>query len=153
MNVEELYRLRRRHPQLALRRLPGLAGRKALDGDAIDLSTGYFNCIWQRDANDMIIRSLSLTSHPPSAWNLCRPEIFRVRDVASELGELLGSPPLFSGISSNSALLGNPARLCKALGPPSTAMGQVLRWTADWVKRGGRNLGRPTHFEVRDGVY
>jgi nucleoside-diphosphate-sugar epimerase len=127
--------------------------RKALNGDPIDLSTGYFNCIWQRDANDMIIRSLSLASNPPTAWNLCRPEIFRVRDVASELGELLGSAPLFSGISSNSALLGNPARLCKALGTPSTPMEQVLRWTADWIKRGGRNLERPTHFEVRDGVY
>jgi nucleoside-diphosphate-sugar epimerase len=127
--------------------------RKVLDGDAIDLSTGYFNCIWQRDANDMIIRSLSLASTPPSSWNLCHREIFRVRDVASELGELLGSPPLFKGTSSNSALLGNPARLCQALGTPSTSMEQVLRWTADWIKRGGRNLGRPTHFEVRDGVY
>ncbi len=126
---------------------------KVLNGDPIDLSTGYFNCIWQRDANDMIIRSLSLASNPPSAWNLCSTEIFRVREVASELGELLGARPLFKGISSNSALLGNPARLCKALGAPETPFDQVLRWTADWVKRGGRNLGRPTHFEVRDGVY
>ena len=26
-------------------------------------------------------------------------------------------------------------------------------WIANWLKLGGRNLGRPTHFEVRDGNY
>jgi hypothetical protein len=29
----------------------------------------------------------------------------------------------------------------------------MLRWVADWVRRGGRSLGKPTHFEVRDGTY
>jgi hypothetical protein len=32
-------------------------------------------------------------------------------------------------------------------------MDVMLRWTAHWVKHGGRDLGRPTHFEVRDGNY
>ena len=29
----------------------------------------------------------------------------------------------------------------------------MIEWTADWVARGGESLGKPTHFEVRDGRY
>ena len=34
-----------------------------------------------------------------------------------------------------------------------TALEGVIRWTAHWIKRGGRSLNKPTHFEVRDGAY
>jgi hypothetical protein len=29
----------------------------------------------------------------------------------------------------------------------------LLDWTADWVRRGGLSLGKPTHYEARDGKY
>jgi hypothetical protein len=29
----------------------------------------------------------------------------------------------------------------------------MMRWVADWVRRGGPTLGKPTHFEVRDGEF
>ena len=29
----------------------------------------------------------------------------------------------------------------------------MIDWTADWVQRGGASLGKPTHFEARDGKY
>jgi hypothetical protein len=29
----------------------------------------------------------------------------------------------------------------------------MVDWIADWVKRGGSSLNRPTHFEVRDGQF
>jgi hypothetical protein len=32
-------------------------------------------------------------------------------------------------------------------------MKHLLAWVADWVKRGGQSLGKPTHFEVRDGKF
>jgi hypothetical protein len=32
-------------------------------------------------------------------------------------------------------------------------LGTLLDWTAAWARRGGRSLGKPTHFEVRDGQY
>jgi nucleoside-diphosphate-sugar epimerase len=127
--------------------------RKVLSGEPIPLANGSFNCIWQADANEMILRSLSLVSVPPAAFNLCRPEIFSVRQLATQLGELLGRAPVFTGNESTTALLGNPSRICAALGPPATPLDAMLRWTAHWVKQGGRDLGRPTHFEVRDGRY
>jgi nucleoside-diphosphate-sugar epimerase len=127
--------------------------RKVLAGEPLPLANGFFNCIWQGDANEMILRALALANSPPSAWNLCRPEVFSVRQTAARLGELLGREPVFTGTESPTALLGNAAPLCAKLGAPAMPMDAVLRWTADWVRQGGRNLGRPTHFEVRDGKY
>jgi len=127
--------------------------RKVHSGEPIELANGYFNGIWQGDANDMAIRTLSLASSPPTVWNLCRPEMFSVKAVATRLGELLARTPKFSGSESPTALLGNPAPLCEKLGPPRVQLEQMLPWIANWVKLGGRNLGKPTHFEVRDGKY
>ncbi|MBI3416294.1 MAG: NAD(P)-dependent oxidoreductase [Verrucomicrobia bacterium] len=122
-------------------------------GETVPLANGYFNCIWQANANEMILRSLALTASPPSVWNLCRPEVFSVRSVATRMGELLGQPVKFSGAETSTALLGNAARLCTELGPPATSLETMLPLIANWVKRDGANLGRPTHFEVRDGQY
>ncbi len=127
--------------------------RKVHAGQPLELGGGHFNCIWQGNANALALRALWLAEAPPSAWNLCRPEVFCLRAVATRLGQLLGRPARFLGAESPTALLGNPARLCAALGPPSLPLETMLRWVAHWVKRGGRNLGKPTHFEVRDGKY
>jgi hypothetical protein len=127
--------------------------RKVHGGKPVELSTGAFNCIWQGDANEMIIRTLALAEAPPSVWNLCRQEVFSVRAVATRLGELLGRPPQFLGEEGETALLANPARLCARLGSPATGLETMLVWTAQWVQSGGRDLGKPTHFEVRNGSY
>jgi len=122
-------------------------------GEPVELANGSFNCIWQGDANDLVLRALSLSTSPPSVWNLCLPAIFPVRDVACRFGELLGRPPQFVGAEAPTALLGNSAQLCAKLGVPLVPLETMIRWIAHWVKRGGRNLGKPTHFEVRDGNY
>ncbi len=127
--------------------------RKIHSGEPIELANGFFNCIWQADANEMIVRALSLATSPPSVWNLCRPEIFSVRKTAERLGEILGRAPKFAGSESVTALLGDSNRLCQALGEPSVSLEAMLQWVAAWVLKGGRNLGKPTHFEVRDGKY
>jgi nucleoside-diphosphate-sugar epimerase len=127
--------------------------QKVHRGEPIDLANGYFNCIWQGDANDMVLRALSLCATPPSPWNLCHPEVFSARDIATRLGQLLDRVPKFTGSESSTALLGNSSPLCAQLGSPAMSADQMLPWIAGWVKRGGRNLNRPTHFEVRDGKY
>ena len=127
--------------------------RKVHAGAPVALANGYFNCIWQRDANELILRALPRATSPSSVWNLCRPETFSVRQIATQFGKLFGCAPIFSGNEAPTALLGNPSKLCAALGSPTTSMETILRWTAQWVKQGGRDLGQPTHFEVRDGNY
>jgi nucleoside-diphosphate-sugar epimerase len=127
--------------------------QKIFSGEPIDLASGNFNCIWQGDANEMILRALELASSPMGAWNLCRPEIFSTREAALRFGELLERKPEFVGTESATALLGNAKRICSELGEPRTSVETMMRLIADWMKRGGRSLGKPTHFETRDGKY
>jgi len=119
----------------------------------VSLGNGRFNCIWQSDANEMLLRALSLASSPPTALNLTSSEIFSVRTVALRLGELLGKSVKFVGHEHDTCLMGNSSKLCALLGAPATSLETMLEWTANWVKRGGRSLGKPTHFETRDGSY
>lgn len=127
--------------------------RKVHAGKPVALANGAFNCIWQRDANELILRALPLAATPATVYNLCRPETFSVREIATRFGELLDRAPIFSGSETGTALLGNAAKLCAALESPATPMESILHWIAEWVRQGGQDLGRPTHFEVRDGKY
>ena len=127
--------------------------RKIYAGEPLPLATGSFNCIWQRDANEMVLRALSLAQSPPAVFNLCRPEVFSVRGIATRLGDLLGRTPRFEGTETPTALLGNARKIADALGEPSIRVNIMLRWIAHWVKSNGRSLGKPTHFETRDGKF
>ena len=101
----------------------------------------------------MVIRALALASSPPTARNLCRPEVFSVRSVATRFAELLGRAAIFTGHEATTALLGDSTALCSRLGTPGVSLETMLDWIADWVSADGRDLGRPTHFESRDGRY
>jgi nucleoside-diphosphate-sugar epimerase len=127
--------------------------RKLWAGDPVEVTNGWFNCIWQGDANDLVLRALPLASAPSAAWNLTGPGKLRVRDLADRLSELLGRPARFTGVESDSALLSNSTKLRRQLGEPAVPLEAILRWTAHWVRNGGRSLDKPTHFEVRDGKY
>lgn len=127
--------------------------RKVAEGEPLDVTMGYLNCIWQGDANDAILRALDLASHPPEALNLTGPDVLSIRDVAERMGELLERPVRITGSESETALLSDASKAFEHLGPPPTPIDTVIRWTADWIRRGGELLGKPTHFEVRDGSY
>lgn len=127
--------------------------RMVKSGQAIELGNGHFNCIWQGDANEAVLRSFALASAPASAWNLCLPTAFSVRDTATKLGALLGREPVFANSESGTALLSNPGRLWRELGPPAVGFEMLIEAVAQWVRSGGRYLEKPTHFEVRHGNY
>jgi nucleoside-diphosphate-sugar epimerase len=82
-------------------------------GRPVELSTGYFNCIWQGDANEFIIRSLGLATTPATALNLTGPAVLSVREVALQFGKLFVRPVQFVGVEGETALLNNPNRLCQ----------------------------------------
>jgi hypothetical protein len=127
--------------------------QKIWHGDPIDLRNGFFNCIWQGDANEMILRAFPLADSPARPRNLTSPGICRVREVAGRLGELLGRDPIFTGEEAGTSLLSDARALCAELGDPPTSVETILERTAHWVQSGGAFLGRPTHFEVRDGRF
>jgi nucleoside-diphosphate-sugar epimerase len=127
--------------------------RRVFTGEPINLVTGNFNCIWQGDANEMIIRALSLVDSPPYTLNLTGTTRFSVRQVAHEFARLMGRKAILVGVETDSALLGNTDKLTATFGEPGTPWDWVIRWTADWVMAGGRAFNKPTHFETRNGKY
>ncbi len=118
--------------------------RQVYAGEPVDVTVGYMNWIWQGDANEMILRSLALTSTPPTALNLTGRRC-STRDVALRLSELMGRPVHFVGQEAEMALLSDTTRLRERLGEPSTSLETALQWIAHWVMSGGRLLSRPSH--------
>ena len=128
-------------------------GTKVFHGEPVDLSMGYFNGIWQGDANEMIIRSIEAADIPAVALNLTGAEKASVREVATRFGELFERDPNLVGSESDMALLNDASRTIDRFGTPAVELATVIRWTAGWIARHGRLLGKPTHFEVSDGRY
>jgi nucleoside-diphosphate-sugar epimerase len=121
--------------------------------EPVDVSMGHFNIIWQGDANAMSLQSFDLAAAPTAVVNLTGPEVLRVRDVAEQLGTLMGKKPRLVGTEAETALLSNAQLALTRFGPPRVSAEQLTRWVADWVMRGGLTLGKPTHFESREGKF
>ena len=126
--------------------------RKILNRETIDLAMGHANIIWQGEANDWTLRSLAHCDTPTSPLNLSGPKI-SIRDLAKELGRRLGVEPVLAGQEAPTAWLVDSSRAVALFGPPQVSLSTMLDWTADWVKRGGASLDKPTHYEARDGRY
>lgn len=127
--------------------------QKVYNNQPVDLSMGYFNAIWQGDANNMVIRSVEFASSPAWIANITGPETLSVRETALQFGKLLGKEVRFIGQESPTALLSNAEMALGLMGKPETPIEKVIQWTAEWLKDEHRLLGKPTHFEVRDGRY
>jgi len=127
--------------------------QKVRGGDPIDVTMGYFNAIWQGDANAMILRALGHTATPPLPINLAGPDTLSVRKVAEEFGRAFDKPVTFTGTEAPDALLSDGGLGHKLFGVPKVGPEQMIRWVADWQLRGGPVLGKPTKFQVRDGKF
>jgi dTDP-4-dehydrorhamnose reductase len=119
----------------------------------VDLEMGYFNVIWQGDANNAVLRSIELAGSPATILNISGMETLSVRDVAQEFGKLFETKVRFAGREAPTALLNNPSKAVGLFGKPKVPVNKIIEWTADWIKNENKLLGKPTHFEVRDGKY
>ncbi len=122
-------------------------------GEPIDLAMGHVNVIWQRDANAIALRALAHCAVPPLVLNVTGLETVSVRALASRFGALLGREPRFAGAERDTALLSNAARCGELFGPPEMPLDRMIEMVADWVRAGGASLGKPTHFDERDGRF
>ena len=124
-----------------------------LAGREVDLTMGWFNAIWQADCNAAALRLLEHAACPPLALNLAGPDKLSVREVATKLATLMGKQVKFAATEADTAFLSDASRACRLLGKPPTPMEDVLQWTARWIAAGKETLGKPTHYQVRAGVY
>lgn len=122
-------------------------------GDAVDVSMGHVNVIWQGDACALTLAALPDGTSPARMLNIAGPEMLRVRDVALRCGELLERSVTFRGDESADALLNNGSLAHGCYGAPQVSVDRMLRWIADWLQRGGELLGKPTHYESRSGRF
>jgi hypothetical protein len=122
-------------------------------GETIDLSMGHFNVIWQGDANAMTLAAFDHVASPPLLLNVAGPEVVKVRDVCETYGRLMNKPARFSGTEAPDALLSNGQLGYRLAGRPRVSLERQLNWVAQWVMSGGASLGKPTHFESRDGRF
>lgn len=132
--------------------LVDIAGR-VLRGDPVDTAMGNLCCLWQGDANAMSLQSLISASSPPCVLNITGPELLSVRQIALRFGEIFDKPALITGAESGHAYISNTQKMQRCFGYPTTPLDTVIGWTADWVRRGGHLLGKPTHFEATDGRF
>ncbi|MCA0754279.1 NAD(P)-dependent oxidoreductase [Paenibacillus sp. N4] len=127
--------------------------RSVQEGRPVNLAMGHANVIWQGDANEMALRSLTLCSSPPAVMNVTGPETMSIRWAAAELAARLKKEALFEGTESNNALLSNAAKSHQLFGYPSVSLLQMIDWTADWLLSGGPTWNKPTHFQERKGKF
>jgi nucleoside-diphosphate-sugar epimerase len=121
--------------------------------EEIDVSMGHMNAIWQRDANAQTIRAFDHVATPPFLLNVTGPELLNFRKVAEAFGKRMNKPVKFVGTEAANSLISNAGLSHRLFGAPQVSAEQMIGWIADWISKGGTNLGKPTHFETRDGKY
>ncbi|WP_372620027.1 NAD-dependent epimerase/dehydratase family protein [Falsiroseomonas sp.] len=126
---------------------------KVWTGTPVPLAMGHANVIWQGDANAWTLRALRHADASCPVLNVTGPETVSIRWLATRFGALMDRTPDFAGAEAPEALLSNAARAFSIFGYPTVPLEILVRWQADWVSRGGRALGKPTKFEVRDGRF
>lgn len=123
------------------------------NGEPVDNSVGFFNCIWQGDANANALRSLELCESPCAILNITGPETASVANAARVMGKILGKELTFKGEPGNLGYLNNSAKMCRLFGYPQVSLEQMILWQAKWLADGGVSIGKPTHFEVNNGKF
>lgn len=127
--------------------------QKVISGTPVDVTMGYVNVIWQRDAIAHSIQALNHAAAPPFILNVTGPEVLRVRDLAARFGEVLGLEVKIEGEEEELGWLSDSSKACALFGQPEVTIDEMIGWTAGWLGAGGASLGKPTHFENREGKF
>lgn len=125
------------------------------EGKPVDVAMGYLNCIWQGDAVAATIASISRAAPAPNAFilNVTGEQILSVREVAQWFAKRFQRSVTVSGTEADTAWLNNASLSHQLFGAPTTSEETLMEWVADWIENDRPLLGKPTHFEVRDGKY
>ncbi len=126
---------------------------KVFNEEPVDVTMGYANVIWQGDANAMILQAINYCESPAMPLNITGSELLSIRETALKFGKLMHKKVTIKGNEVDTALLGNAELSFKLFGKPKVTADIVIGWTAKWIEGYNKLLGKPTHFEIRDGKY
>jgi nucleoside-diphosphate-sugar epimerase len=127
--------------------------RSVWDSRPVDVRMGYFNTIWQGDANAQSLTALAHATSPARVINVTGQERLSVRDVCQQFGWIMNRSVTFIGDEQPTALLSNCSLSNQLLAGSGMSTSSLVNAIAQWVMSGGRLLGKPTHFESRDGRF
>jgi len=127
--------------------------RKILNDEPVDVTMGAVNLIWQRDANDYIIRSIRLAHSPAAILNVTGPETILVRDLAEQIGRQLNKQPKFVYQEAPTALLSDASLCFNEFGNPRMKLEEMVFTIANWVSAGKTTLNKPTKYNTRNGKF
>ncbi len=127
--------------------------RKVHAGEPVDLRVPAFNVIWQRDANSYALRALEHCASPPRVLNITGADTWTVREAAQFFADRFGVSCKFTGEEGTLALLSDASQSHELMGAPPVSTRELAEMVAGWVRAGGANLNKPTHFEVADGRF
>lgn len=122
-------------------------------GEAVDVTMGHANVIWQGDANSQALRCLAAATTPTSPLNVSGPETVSIRWLAQEFGRRFGKDVAITGQEAPTAWIMNTGQAERLFGYPHVPLLRMVDWVADWIAREQRQYGKPTKFETRDGKY
>ena len=128
-------------------------GQRVMAGEAIPLEMGHVNVIWQGDANQIAIECLQRAAAPPFVLNVTGRETLSVRELAERFGRRFKRSPVFVGSEGPEALLSNAALLHSTFTPPATSVDDMIEHVSRAIEENAPTLGKPTHFEARDGRF
>ncbi len=123
------------------------------DGRPVDVTMGWADVIWQGDANEQALRALRHCTTPTSPLNISGASHVSIRGLAEAFGQRLGRRPDIRGVEADTAWLVDTREAQRLFGAPRVPLERMIDWVADWVAGGRPSLGKPTHFETRDGRY
>ena len=126
---------------------------RVLAGEAVPITTGHVNVVWQGYANEVVLRSLTHANTEVFTINLTGPELLEVRDVAHRFAELFGTDARFTGSPGPTALLSDSTRCMELFGRPDVTADRLIQWQARWMLDGLPMTGKPTKWAVRDGRF
>jgi nucleoside-diphosphate-sugar epimerase len=126
---------------------------KVRDGETVDLTMGWLNCIWQGDACARAIQCLEHTASPSKILNITGQEKLSIRSLAEEFGRRLGRAPILTGSEAPTAWIADAGESVRLFGPPERSVMHMMDLIAAYVQTGGKFLGKPTHFETRSGKF
>ncbi len=126
---------------------------KIAAGEPVDVTMPAANVVWQGDVNAWALRSLELAATPPHILNATGPETVPVRRLATWLAQDMGMEVEIVGEESPDALLSDASECIERYGYPTVPLRTLVRWVGQWVADGGRQLGKATKFQQREGKY